>query len=263
MIVRLGTLAALDLAVLAIAALGGAAPPLLLVHVALTLLAAVVWLLGGRIGVAPAVVGILGPLPLLACCLLFPGTKLLPRRHLAADDEDAPRPAPAAAVARLLDGRVRHAAPDMLGSLATMMRHGDVPARRNALETVVRSFEPALSPLVALALTDGDQTIRALAAAAAARVVQNLGEARAALEHRIAAGDPAAAAALAALLADHARANVLLSASQRQQLRGDALALRRDPHVAIEAAWAAGDYAAIDRLAAEAPLAWWRAEARA
>ncbi|MEH3046983.1 hypothetical protein [Sphingomonas adhaesiva] len=264
MIARLAALAVLDVVILAIAALGLATSPILLVHVMLTLAGLAIWLTGGRIGVAPAVVGVLGPLPLLACCLLFPGTRLLRRRDaVTADEDDAPRPRKAAAVARLLDGRVRHAAPDMLGSLATVMRHGDVAARRGALETVVRSFEPALSPLVALALTDDDQTIRALAAAAAARVVHNLAEGRAALGRRIAAGDPAATPALAALLADHARANVLLSSAQRQHLRDDALALHRDPCTAIEAAWAARDYAAIDRLAADAPASWWHGEAAA
>lgn len=264
MIARLGALVVLDALILGVAALGGAALPILLVHVMLTLVALALFLTGGRIGVAPAVVGVLGPAPLLACCLLFPGTRILPRRRGdVADDVEAPRAPRSAAVARLLDGRVRHAAPEMLGSLATVMRHGDVAARRTALETVVRSFQPALSPLIALALTDDDQTIRALSAAAAARVVHNLGEGRAALESRIAAGEPGAAATLATLLADHARANVLLSPSQRQHLRDHARALHDDPRTAMEAAWAAGDYGAIDRLAADTPGSWWRAEAEA
>ncbi len=264
MIARIGVLVVLDTLVLAVAALGGTALPILLVHVLLTLAALGVWLTGGRIGVAPAVVGMLGPAPLLACCLLFPGTRILPRRRDdTLDEAQAPRRPRSAAVARLLDGRVRHAAPDTLGSLATVMRHGEVAARRTALETVVRSFEPALSPLVALALTDRDQTIRALAAAAAARIVRNLGEARAALEHRVATGDVGAAPILAALLADHARANVLLSTAQRQHLRDAALSLHHDPRAAMEAAWAARDYDAIDRLAIDQPGSWWCAEAAA
>ncbi|MEH3099449.1 hypothetical protein [Sphingomonas adhaesiva] len=264
MIARIGVLVALDTLVLAVAALGGAALPVLLGHVVLTLAALAIWLTGGRIGVAPAVIGMLGPAALLACCLLFPGTRILPRRRDDAPDETpAPRRQRSAAVARLLDGRVRHAAPDMLGSLATVMRHGEVAARRTALETVVRSFEPALSPLVALALTDEDQTIRALAAAAAARIVHNLTESRATMERRVAAGDAGAAPRLAALLADHARANVLLSTAQRQHLREAALALHRDPRTAMEAAWAARDYDAIDRLSADQPESWWRTEAAA
>ncbi len=168
------------------------------------------------------------------------------------------------AVARMLDGRVHHATPDTLSSLVTIMRHGAVAERRRALETVVRSFEPALSPLIALALTDSDQTIRALAAAASARVAENLVLARERLSARVADGvDPDAATSLATLLADHARSDVLLSDSQRLHLREDAVSMmvaavpagNSDPRSAtrdalmIEALWAAGDYDAIDRMA--------------
>jgi hypothetical protein len=200
------------------------------------------------------------------------------------------------AVARLLDGRIRHATPETLGSLVTIMRHGNVPARRRALETVVRSFEPALSPLIALALTDRDQTIRALAAAASARVVENLASARERLSARIALAAEGpdgtdAAQTLARLLADHARADVLLSDSQRIHLREDAVATiasgtpdgggtadaRDRQTMLLETFWANGDYAAIDTMVAAietqpadastrdmARLAqWWRAGATA
>jgi hypothetical protein len=139
-----------------------------------------------------------------------------------------------------------------------------VAERRRALETVVRSFEPALSPLIALALTDSDQTIRALAAAASARVAENLVLARARLSARVAdGGDPDAVTNLARLLGDHARSDVLLSDSQRLHLREDAVATMAaagsggadDQHadmrdaLMIEAFWTAGDYDAIDWMA--------------
>lgn len=179
----------------------------------------------------------------------------------------------ALAMARLLDGRVHYPAPEGLDSLVAILRHGSVAARRRALETVVRAFEPGLSPLVAQMLDDPDQTIRALAAAAAARIGQNLAEQRAALEARIAQGDRCAVETLARLLAEHGRANRLLSDSQRQNLRDEAATLLKagglaeeSNRLAVEAAWAARDYATIDRLYAAADsdddmAPWWRAEA--
>ena len=220
-------------------------------------------------GFAPAMLGVLGPLGLLAA---LPITRIFRPSVQRSDDEmfgpvagHSTQRGARLAVARMLDGRVHHATPDTLSSLVTIMRHGAVAERRRALETVVRSFEPALSPLIALALTDGDQTIRALAAAASARVAENLVLARARLSARVADGvDPDAATSLAKLLADHARSDVLLSDSQRLHLREDAVAtmatavprVADDPRSAtrdaltMEALWAAGDYDAIDRTAA-------------
>ncbi len=272
-------LAALALADIAVLAAGGSIGGVIAlpVHGALAAAGYALWLRGGRqVDFAAAILGVFGPAALLVAGWV--AARIPPARRTP-----VPLPEPAQrggggqrgaslAVARMLDGRVLHARPDTLHSLVTVMRHGTVAERRRALETVVRSFQPALSPLIALALTDGDQTIRALAAAASARVVQNLAVARAALE---ANGDDAEArAALAALLADHARANVLLSDSQRTHLRDDALALLApdEGHATrIEALWAAGDYAAIDALAGTLPgdalpgdaLAWWRDAAAA
>lgn len=239
-------------------------------HIVLTLVAMGLWLRSGRLATAPAVLGIVGPVGLLAGMMLSRrwrggGADLLPELPALH------RRSAHTVAARLLDGRVRHAAPEALGSLVAVMRRGDVPTRRRALETVVRSFEPALSPLVALALTDADQTIRALAAAAAARITGNLAAARAALEERVLAGEPDAAARLSTLLAEHARANVLLSEPQRVVLRQEALRLDPGPRLRAEAAWAAGDYAVLDALAAAHPAGdpadpvaplrgWWRAE---
>ncbi|TCP87518.1 hypothetical protein C8J42_11033 [Sphingomonas sp. PP-CE-1A-559] len=270
MILRLIALLVVEMMILAACQISGvAAGWSLAVHAVASAFGFGVWLRSGTAtGFAPAVLGVFGPLGLLAALPLVRVFKLKTQRS---DDEmfgpvagrSAQRGA-RLAVARMLDGRVHHATPDTLSSLVTIMRHGAVAERRCALETVVRSFEPALSPLIALALTDGDQTIRALAAAASARVAENLVLARARLSARIADGaDPDAATSLATLLADHARSDVLLSDSQRLHLREDAVATMvaavpskaDDPGsgtrdaLMMEALWAAGDYAAIDRMA--------------
>lgn len=271
--------AAIDVAVVGIA-LGNGEAVLLLVHVVLVALGYALWLRQGRaIGFAAAMAGIFGPAALLLVGGIVARLPRATRPPLPLPDRVIrARPArkgASLAVARMLDGRILHAEPDTLHSLVTVMRHGDVADRRRALETVVRSFQPSLSPLIALALTDSDQTIRALAAAASARVVQNLSDGRTTLEAKGADGE--ARATLIALLADHARANLLLSDSQRAHLRDDALALLDDDTsdaVRIEALWAAGDYAAIDALLAAhgTPVdggrmaqatAWWRDNAAA
>lgn len=271
------------------------------VHSALSMLALAVWLRRGAAGgFASAMLGVLGPIGLLAALPLGRLSRAgVPRPSDELFGRVSPRMARRGArlaVARLLDGRIRHATPETLGSLVTIMRHGNVAARRRALETVVRSFEPALSPLIALALTDRDQTIRALAAAASARVVENLASARERLSARIALAAEGpdgtdAAQTLARLLADHARADVLLSDSQRIHLREDAVATiaagtpdgggtadaRDRQTMLLETFWANGDYAAIDTMVAAietqpadastrdmARLAqWWRAGATA
>ncbi len=250
---------------------------LVLAHSGCSIVAIVLRLRGGRALRFGAVVG-----GMIAPAMLLFGDWL--SRALPREDRDpAPLPEPVVrpkgaqrgaslTVARMLDGRVLHADAHALHSLVTVMRHGQVAERRRALETVVRSFEPSLSPLIALALTDGDQTIRALAAAASARVVQNLATGRAALES---AGGPERDAALAAMLADHARGNVLLSDTQRAHLRAEALGLIGDDPLdptRIEALWAAGDYAAIDAIVEQLPVVesphdpfaratrWWRGQ---
>ncbi|WP_230635976.1 hypothetical protein [Sphingomonas sp. Leaf4] len=271
--------AAIDLGVIAFGVVGGGAV-VLAAHALLVAVGYALWLREGRrVDFASAMAGIFGPAALLLVGWIIvhlPRVERppLPLPELAARARPGQRGA-SLAVARMLDGRVLHAEAETLHSLVTVMRHGHVAERRRALETVVRSFQPALSPLIALALTDSDQTIRALAAAASARVVQNLAVGRAALEADAANGETRAT--LIALLADHARANVLLSDSQRGHLRDDALALLDDDNadaVRVEALWAAGDYAAIDALVAGAdrPVggermaqasAWWRDSAAA
>jgi hypothetical protein len=87
----------------------------------------------------------------------------------------------------------------------------------------VTSFEPRLSPLIATALTDKDQTIRALAAAAAAQISYNLAQRREELAARIALKNQVNDKfALFVLLADHGCHNVLLSGPQRARLRQEA-----------------------------------------
>jgi hypothetical protein len=285
MIRRLLALSILDIALWSLCVIGGIAPGWALAgHGALTALGYAVWLRGaGASGFAAAILGMLGPAGILATLPFV--RRGAPGSVRTDDNVFGPGPirvgqsGPTLAAARMLDGRVHHAGPETVSSLVTVLRHGDIGARRRALETVVRSFEPALSPLIALALTDGDQTIRALAAAASARVAQNLVVSRATLTDHSTCPDTTTR--LATLLADHARADVLLSDSQRGHLREDAIALLPATNAArlaltIEAAWAAGDHEAIDALmddvlaspdAADrdtlALARWWRAEAAA
>jgi len=267
---RLTALALLEMVVLTACWLSGpAAGWALAVHAVASGIGLIIWLRSGAAaGFAAAMLGVMGPLGLLVALPL--ARTVRPAAHRSDDEMFGPVAGRSAqrgarlAVARMLDGRVHHATPDTLSSLVTIMRHGAVAERRRALETVVRSFEPALSPLIALALTDSDQTIRALAAAASARVAENLVLARARLSARVAdGGDPDAATNLARLLGDHARSDVLLSDSQRLHLREDAVATMaaavsdggNDRHadtrdaLMIEAFWAAGDYDAIDWMA--------------
>jgi hypothetical protein len=267
---RLAALALLEMVVLTACWLFElAAGWALAVHVVASGIGLTLWLRSGAAaGFAAAMLGVTGPLGLLVALPLARFVR--PAAHRSDDEMFGPVTGRSAqrgarlAVARMLDGRVHHATPDTLSSLVTIMRHGAVAERRRALETVVRSFEPALSPLIALALTDSDQTIRALAAAASARVAENLVLARARLSARVAdGGDPDAVTNLARLLGDHARSDVLLSDSQRLHLREDAVATMaaagsdggdnrhadtRDA-LMIEAFWAAGDYDAIDWMA--------------
>ncbi|MDR6147941.1 hypothetical protein QE363_003734 [Sphingomonas sp. SORGH_AS870] len=285
---RYAALAILDLAwvvlVMAFVPAGGAAVTIaLLGHAALSLVTYAVWLRSDpHGGYAAAILGLGGPVGLMLGQGLgrmgerwATGSAWHDRldRMFGARAVPARRRGAALEMARLLDGRVYHPAPERLDSLHGVLRHGPVAARRRALETVVRAFEPGLSPLVAQMLNDPDQTIRALAAAASARIVQNLIEQRAVLEARVAGGDSQAAVTLARLLAEHGRANRLLSDTQRQHLCADAARLLRAhglgaeaDALAIEAAWAAQDYAAIDRLHALAcesddDALWWRMEA--
>ncbi|MFC4596057.1 hypothetical protein ACFO3E_18050 [Sphingobium tyrosinilyticum] len=132
-------------------------------------------------------------------------------------------------LSRILDERIRYPEVDEVGSLAGMLRHGSLQSRYNALETVVTSFEPRLSPLIIIALSDEDQTIRALAAAAAAQISYNLTQQRQELEAKIAPSQNMDDRyALAILLADHGCHNQLLPQAQRMRLCQEAAAQVRE-----------------------------------
>lgn len=128
---------------------------------------------------------------------------------------------PKAILARMLDRRITFPAADQVESLSTILRSGHVAARRRALETAVRSFEPRLSPLIAAALRDEDQTIRALAAAAAAQVGHNLNEQLTELDDTKPSMDKLYTRAM--LYFDHGCHNVLLPEPLRANYRRGAL----------------------------------------
>lgn len=285
MTARYWALAILDLGWIALSLQSGmGVAAALLGHAVLTLATCAIWLRSDpHGGFAVAVLGLAGPIGIMAGQVIgriadrradrlpIDPTKGWERRSIR-------RQGAAREMARLLDGRIHYPAPEGIDSLVAILRHGPVSARRRALETVVRAFEPGLSPLVVRMLDDPDQTIRALAAAASARITQNLIEQRAVLQAKVAAGDDGAAETLGRLLAEHGRANRLLSDTQRQHLREDAANLLKArgmtveaAELDVEAAWAARDYATIDRIHAAAPkgedaqddamAGWWRAEA--
>lgn len=167
-----------------------------------------------------------GPPGMLACYLLAPlATGSRRKRQIAyrnvrtSRSRDGNMLSPAERVGRILEDRIRYPDGDEIGSLATMLRYGNLQARYRALETAVISFEPRLSPLIVMALSDEDQTIRALAAAAAAQVSYNLAQQRSELQARIAPSQRIEDRyALAMLLADHGCFNELLPQGQRSRL---------------------------------------------
>ncbi len=126
---------------------------------------------------------------------------------------------PRQALARMLDGRVRHPAADRVESLKMTLQFGELRSRRKALESIVRSFEPRLSPLLAIALADSDQTIRALAAAASAQISFDVLQWSAEMEDSLTQNASGVdSAALVMFLASHGCHDVLLPQSQRVQL---------------------------------------------
>ncbi|WP_176591040.1 hypothetical protein [Sphingobium sp. EM0848] len=170
----------------------------------------------------------MGPPGMLFCLLVAPlAASGRGKRQIVYDNVRIRRTgnsiSPVERLGRILDERVRYPDCDEVGSLATVLCHGDLPARYKALETVVTSFEPRLSPLIVMALSDEDQTIRALAAAAAAQVSYNLAQQSGELQARIAPSQNLDDRyALAMLLADHGCFNQLLPQSQRLRLCQDA-----------------------------------------
>lgn len=226
-------LAAVDLALVGGALMGGVhSGGALLAHLFLSLAALAIWWRQGAgrrfapvLGMALGPAGVFGAMvapPIGALARGWRFLRLPPVDGLELHPPRRPAGSSGAMVARLLDGRVRHPDPASLGSLIGVMRHGSLDDRRSALETAVRSFDPRLSTVVAKALTDDDQTIRALAAAAASRLAQRLMDERLALAAAMTAGEDAEAARLRAALMDHSRFDVLLSDTQRAQLAREA-----------------------------------------
>lgn len=201
------------------------------VHLALTFSALLIWRIrDGREGstrsFAFPIGAAIGPFGMMLLFWLKPWARLdLSVRRIA---YVPPRPrkrrpsrsvTPLSILARILDERVCYPEGSQIESLVTILQHGPLPARRAALETVVRSFEPRLSPLILKALGDSDQTIRALAAAAAAQVSCNLAQRREDLDSRLMLRDNLEDLyELGLLLADHGRHNELLSRPQRAHL---------------------------------------------
>lgn len=172
-----------------------------------------------------------GPIGLLVMRLATP---VLALRFLALDSARLALPEPVEDDA-WTDDRSIHIAPlsgesinlpdpAQLGSLVSVFRHGSIADRQMAIETVVASYEPRLSSIVARGLIDDDQTIRALAASAATRANQILLQRRRRLERAVAMhGHPDDRLALAQLLADHGEHDVLISETGRARLRNDAV----------------------------------------
>lgn len=209
-------------------------------HAALTLLALAGCLVrskGARIRALVLPIGAAaGPCGMLLLMLLAPRLRsfrrkrqLTYRRIRTGRYHGARSVTPAERLARILDERVRYPEADEVGSLAGMLRYGSLQSRYNALETAVTSFEPQLSPLIAMALADQDQTIRALAAAAAAQINYNLVQQRRELEAKIAPSQSLDDRySLAMLLADHGCHNQLLPQAQRARLCQEAAGQLRD-----------------------------------
>ena len=205
-------------------------------HLALTLVALARTIGGGEgkpniHGFALPVGAAFGPLGMLVLVLTLSRLRVYHRkRRLSYRIAKARRQrisgpiTPRERLVRILDDRVRYPTADEVNSLAEILRYGNLQSRYKALEIAVKSFEPRLSSLILAALTDEDQTIRALAAAAASQVSSNLLFQRNELEARIGfAGTVDDRYALALLLADHGCHNELLPQAQRLRLCQEAM----------------------------------------
>jgi hypothetical protein len=233
-------LAALDAIAIGLAAEGGYRAIFVGVHL-FTTLAAIGVIVGkrrsfdGPDAVSALIACSLGPGGCLIF-LLFAGLtgRWRGRRRVVFDDGDDVAEkedvgaAHLGATEALLEGRLSLVTAAKVGSLISVLRYGDVNDRMRAVEIAVRSFEPRLSPIVAAALLDPDQTIRALAAAASTQIAKNCDRTRARLERRLrqagATGDPAD---LILFLNSHGTHNVLLSQTTRLQMLADADAMKR------------------------------------
>jgi len=221
---RMAALALLDILAVTLLATGHASVMTMLpLHALLTLLA--LWILHRA---TPSVAGIaaaaFGPAAMLAamlCVRHWPA-----RGGRATRIEAAPGPTPGQAADRRLtdriaDDRLHSPDADRILRFTEILRHGDIALRQRVITTVVRNFDPSLSGLIVMALTDTDQSIRTQAAAAVAEIEQELARTRTALEAQ--AGDRRTAWRLTGLLVDHAVHNRLLSDTNRQAMRAAAI----------------------------------------
>lgn len=233
MIGAMSALAAADLALFAFVHYQGWVPAFWFVpgHIVLTLAALIVWFRhqssSETYGIPVLTLGAaFGPCGMVLFSLARPmvwsakgkgragsATPTPPRRPARQSDN------PARALARMLEGRISFPDAVRIESFNTTLRFGELVARRKALEAVVRSFEPKLSPLIAIALTDRDQTIRALAAAASAQISSDVAQKVSDLESMASQrSSPREMFSLALSLADHGSNNVLLPQTQRTHL---------------------------------------------
>ena len=233
MIGWLCALAALDVLLLAAGDRQAVIPDVWFVplHVAMTALALVLclreMLAKGSMGPTKLLIGAaFGPVGILAVAVAKPFEWTRRRRrklsHIVLKDgarEVQPLNATASMLTRTLDDRVSYPEPDQLASLRSTLRYGDLASRHKALQAVVRSFEPQLSPLIALALTDSDQTLRALAAAASAQINYEVAGKFNEMETKVSQqlGVEETLPVVMAI-ASHGLHNILLSGSQRLRL---------------------------------------------
>ena len=233
MIRTISSLAVADLAAIAIAnsqngTLAGWFVP---VHICLTLLALLVWFRHRMANAAYdipvlALGAAFGPCGMVVFAVAKPWEWAVKRTRWLASSADMPSrqsarqsETPVRTLARVLDGRIYFPEANRVESLNTTLRFGGLMARRKALEAIVRSFEPKLSPLIAIALTDRDQTIRALAAAASAQISSDVTQKIAEIDGKHAQqATPNELFALALTLAEHGCHNVLLPRTQRSYL---------------------------------------------
>ena len=226
-------LAVADLAALTVSSysIAGLTVPFVPMHLALTLAALAVWLryqLATEVYDVPVLVlgAAFGPGGMLFCSLFKPWVWIARAYRLAGatpelgvQDPGKVAETPVGTLNRVLDGRITFPEADQLESLNTTLRFGGLADRRKALEAIVRSFEPRLSPLIAIALTDRDQTIRALAAAASAQISSDVTQKVSEVECKLAQQACSRELALLTIaLADHGCSNVLLPQTQRMHI---------------------------------------------
>jgi len=220
----LAGLALLDLGVLG-AGVTGIAPVWVAAALhALLMLATLRLALAGPAPIAMIAAAALGPIAVFPAWIAN-RLRPAPKPRALVRDRRGPTPGQAAdrrLTDRIADDRLHSPEADRMLHFTDLLRHGDVALRQRVVTTVVRNFDPRLSPLIVMALTDADQSLRTQAAAAVAEIEQALSRARTALE-----GQPGRRAAwdLTGLLAEHVLHNRLLSEPNRRGMCAAAIAV--------------------------------------